>query len=287
MVPLSRTQRRFVGVAAAAALLLAASGCGEDEGGDGTATAEGGISLVEEDHLTICTHLPYQPFQHRDKTTGDIVGFDVELLDLLAEDLGVQRENGDIVNIAWEQITSGAVFTADRCDVGMGAMTITDERATALTISDPYFEATQGMLVRTEEPYSSLEELEGERVGVQSDTTGEIYAEDNAEEHGYEIVKYDDLALELNALKAGNIAAAINDNSPLEEFVADNPDTEVSALFETGEVYGFPAKKDDENAQMLIERMNALLAEAFDDGTYAEIYQKWFDEEPPFELPPG
>ncbi len=284
MFSLLRTQRRFIGVAAVTTLLLAGAACGED--GDGGSTAKG-ISLVEEDRLTICTHLPYAPFQFRDKETGDIVGFDVDLLDLLAEDLGVQRENEDILNIGWEQITSGAVFVAGRCDIGMGAMTITEERANALTTSDPYFEATQGMLVRTAEPYTSLDELEGERVGVQTDTTGEFYAEEHAEEHGYEIVKYDDLALQLNALKAGNIAAAINDNSPLDNFAEDNPDTEVSALFETGEVYGFPAKKNDENAEMLIDRLNKVLAKAIKDGTYAEIYQKWFDEKPPFKLPPG
>jgi polar amino acid transport system substrate-binding protein len=279
---ISRPIPSSVGIAAAGVLAAATlTACTQESG-----TTESGIEIVHEGHLTICTHLPYPPFQFTNDD-GDIVGFDVDLLDLLADDLGVERTTDDIVNIGWEQVTSGAVFEAERCDVGMGAMTITDERANALTISDPYFEATQAMLVRTDEPYASLEELDGERVGVQTDTTGQFYAQSLEDEMGFEVVKYDDLALQLTALKAGNIAAAINDNSPLADFVEKNSDTEVSAQFETGEVYGFAFKKDDANAQELAERFNDQLAQAFDDGTYAEIYQRWFETDVPFELPPG
>jgi polar amino acid transport system substrate-binding protein len=279
---ISRPIPSSVGIAAAGVLAAATlTACTQESG-----TTESGIEIVHEGHLTICTHLPYPPFQFTNDD-GDIVGFDVDLLDLLADDLGVERTTDDIVNIGWEQVTSGAVFEAERCDVGMGAMTITDERANALTISDPYFEATQAMLVRTDEPYASLEELDGERVGVQTDTTGQFYAQSLEDEMGFEVVKYDDLALQLTALKAGNIAAAINDNSPLADFVEKNSDTEVSAQFDTGEVYGFAFKKDDANAQELAERFNDQLAQAFDDGTYAEIYQRWFETDVPFELPPG
>lgn len=278
----NRSVPRLVGVAATGVLAASAlAACTQESG-----TAEGGIEIVHEGHLTICTHLPYPPFQFTNDD-GDLVGFDIDLLDLLADDLGVERTNDDIVNIGWDQVTSGAVFEADRCDVGMGAMTITNERAAALTISDPYFEATQAMLVQTDNSFSSLEELDGERVGVQTDTTGQEYAQSQEEEMGYEVVKYDDLALQLNALKAGNIAAAINDNSPLADFAEANADTEVSAQFDTGEVYGFAFKKDDPNAEKLAERLNELLAEAFEDGTYEEIYQRWFETDMPFELPPG
>lgn len=279
---INRSVPRLVGVAAAGALAASTlAACTQDSG-----TAEGGVEIVHEGHLTICTHLPYPPFQFSNDD-GDLVGFDIDLLDLLAADLGVERTNDDIVNIGWEQVTTGAVFDSKRCDVGMGAMTILPERARALTISDPYFEATQAMLVRTDEPYTTLEELDGERVGVQTDTTGQTYAQSLEEEMGFEVVKYDDLALQLNALKAGNIAAAINDDSPLSDFAEKNDDTEVSALFETGEVYGFAFKKDDANAEKLAERFNELLAEAFEDGTYEEIYQRWFETDVPFELPPG
>jgi polar amino acid transport system substrate-binding protein len=260
-----------------AAAALAISGCGGDDDDDTTAAGDGDIELIQEGKLTVCTHLPYEPFQYQDES-GEVVGFDVDLLDLLAEDLGVEQE---ILNVGeWEQVTSGAVFAANRCDVGMGAMTITEERAQALHISDPYFDATQALIVQTGSGIEGLEDLEGELVGVQTGTTGQDYGEANAEEYGYTTQNFEDLALQLNALKAGQIAAAINDNVPILSFVEENPDTEMVTEFDTGEEYGFPAKKDDPNAEQLIARLNELLAQAFDDGTYEEIYEKWFGVKP-------
>jgi polar amino acid transport system substrate-binding protein len=261
-----------------AAAALAISGCGGDDDDDDTTTAgDGDIQLLQEGKLTVCTHLPYEPFQYQDES-GEVVGFDVDLLNLLAEDLGVEQE---VLNVGeWEQVTSGAVFAANRCDIGMGAMTITEERAQALHISDPYFDATQALIVQAGSGIQGLEDLEGELVGVQTGTTGQDYGEANAEEFGYTTQNFEDLALQLNALKAGQIAAAINDNVPILSFVEQNPDTEMVTEFDTGEKYGFPAKKDDPNAERLIARLNELLAQAVEDGTYDEIYEKWFGVKP-------
>jgi polar amino acid transport system substrate-binding protein len=261
-----------------AAAALAISGCGGDDDDDDTTTAgDGDIQLLQEGKLTVCTHLPYEPFQYQDES-GEVVGFDVDLLNLLAEDLGVEQE---VLNVGeWEQVTSGAVFAANRCDIGMGAMTITEERAQALHISDPYFDATQALIAQAGSGIQGLEDLEGELVGVQTGTTGQDYGEENAEKFGYTTQNFEDLALQLNALKAGQIAAAINDNVPILSFVEENPDTEMVTEFDTGEEYGFPAKKDDPNAERLIARLNELLAQAFEDGTYEEIYEKWFGVKP-------
>lgn len=260
-----------------AAAALAISGCGGDDDDDTTAAGDGDIQLIQEGKLTVCTHLPYEPFQYQDES-GEVVGFDVDLLDLLAEDLGVEQE---ILNVGeWEQVTSGAVFAANRCDIGMGAMTITEERAQALHISDPYFDATQALITQAGSGIEGLEDLEGELVGVQTGTTGQDYGEANAEEYGFTTQNFEDLALQLNALKAGQIAAAINDNVPILSFVEENPDTEMVTEFDTGEQYGFPAKKDDPNAEQLIARLNELLAQASEDGTYDEIYEKWFGVKP-------
>lgn len=272
------TSARTLGVfLAAAALAISACGGDDDDADDTTAADDGDIELIQEGKLTVCTHLPYEPFQYQDES-GEVVGFDVDLLDLLAEDLGVEQE---VLNVGeWEQVTSGAVFAANRCDIGMGAMTITEERAQALHISDPYFDATQALIAQTGSGIQGLEDLEGELVGVQTGTTGQDYGEEHAEEFGYTTQNFEDLALQLNALKAGQIAAAINDNVPILAFVEQNPDTEMITEFDTGEQYGFPAKKDDPNAERLIARLNELLAQAFDDGTYDEIYEKWFGVKP-------
>src|SRR6266545_3350119 len=167
-----RTKHTRLATAAMAALLtLSLTACGNDEPSGGDATKLEGISLVKDGQLTICTHLPYKPFQY--KEGNEVVGFDVDLLKLLSDDLGLKQE---VVNIEWAQITSGAAFSAKKCDVGMGAMTITDKRKGALTITDPYMDATQVLMVKKDSAIKSLADLKGKKLGAQADTTGEKYA---------------------------------------------------------------------------------------------------------------
>lgn len=265
-----RTKFSLAGVAALA-LAATVSGCGGASG----STVQG-IHLVNKDTLTVCTHLPYKPFQYTDNN-GDVVGFDVDLTGLLAKKLGVQQK---IVDVDWNQVTSGAAFKAGKCDVGEGGMTITPERQKAILISEPYFNATQALLTTASSGINTIADLKGKKVGVQTDTTGEIYGNKMAKKYGYTTVTFDDYALEVNAVKAGNVDAAINDNGVLYDFVKNNPDTKVAQEFNTGEQYGFAAEKDDPNATKLMNMFNSVLDQAKQDGTMDKIYKKWFGQVP-------
>ncbi|MGC4939569.1 ABC transporter substrate-binding protein [Kribbella sp. DT2] len=271
-------QRRFAAATATvAALALALSACGSDDSGSGGSEDKAkaaGITLVKPGKLTICTHLPYKPFQYKDGTK--VVGFDVDLLDLLAKDLGLEQE---VVNIEWAQVTSGAAFQAKKCDVGMGAMTITKSRQAAISITAPYMDATQVLLTKKDAPYKTLEDLKGKKVGVQADTTGKDFATEQGKKIGFEVVVFNDLALQENNVKSGRVDAGINDNGVLYDFVKENPDTAVVAEFDTGEQYGFGALKDGSGPK-LVEKFNTLLTAAQGDGKYNEIYKKWFGVEP-------
>ncbi len=280
----SRRISTTLSVAAIAALAL--SGCGSSSGDSGDTGSTGGdtaatgeISLVADGKLTVCTHLSYRPFQFKE-ADGSVVGFDVDLMDLVAQELGVTQE---ILDIEFAQITSGAVFAAGRCDLGAAATTITDERKNAILFSDPYFEATQALIVRKDAGITNLAGMDGKGLGVQSDTTGQIYAEGQKEEngYGYEIVIFDDLVTQLNGLKADRVQGALNDNGVLFDFAKDNPETEVVEEFATGEQYGFMAQKDNANATALIEKVNEVLAAAKEDGRFNDIYKKWFGTDAP------
>jgi polar amino acid transport system substrate-binding protein len=253
--------------AAALTLALTATGCS----GSGVGTAQG-IHLVRAGTLTVCTHLPYKPFEYTNRE-GDVVGFDVDLTGLLATSLGVKQK---IVDVDWNQVTSGAAFKAGRCDVGEGAMTITPERQRSILISEPYFNATQALLTRTDSGVRSVADLGGKKVGVQTDTTGEIYGTTMARKHDFTTVTFDDVAAEANAVKAGRVDAAINDNEVLYDFVRSNPDTAVVQEFNTGERYGFAAEKDDSNATRLMSRLDDVLDRAKTDGTMDKLFEKWF-----------
>jgi polar amino acid transport system substrate-binding protein len=273
-----RKSRLTVAAASVAVFALALSACGNGSGsgGGGEDKAKAaGITLVKPGKLTVCTHLSYKPFEYKEGTK--VVGFDVDLLDLLAKDLGVEQE---VISIEWAQVTSGAAYDAKKCDMGMGAMTITASRKAAIGISDPYMDATQVLLVKKGAPYKSLEDLKGKKVGVQADTTGKDYATAASKKIGFEVVVFNDLALQTNNVKSGRVDAAINDNGALYNFVQGNPDTEVTAEFNTGEQYGFAAKKDDPSGTKLLTRFNGLLAKAKSDGTYNQLFKKWFGVEP-------
>ncbi|HEY3548673.1 MAG TPA: transporter substrate-binding domain-containing protein [Propionicimonas sp.] len=129
---------------------------------------------------------------------------------------------------------------------------------------------------------TDLSGLKGKTLAVQTDTTGQKYAEDHKAEFGYNIKVFDDLPGAVNAVLAGTADAAINDNGVLYDFAKQNPTTKVVKEFNTGEEYGFNVAKSNTG---LLDAINAALIEAKSDGTYKTIYQKWFGTDGPTDVP--
>ncbi len=237
---------------------------------DDTSTTTGsGIELVEDGTLTICTHLPYEPFEF---TEGDeVVGFDPDVLEIAAEAEGLDTK---VVDIGWETIVSGEALNTGQCDVGAGAMTITPEREAVMDFTDPYFEATQALMTKTGSGITDLEQLAGKSVAVQDGTTGSDYVKENAPEDT-EIISFEDSALMMQAVRTGKVDAGVNDNGLLNYFVSQNPDVEVTTEFKTGESYGFSVKKGG-NDELL-----AVINDAIASDEYDTVYETWFGTAPP------
>ena len=102
--------RALATVVSAAALALTISGCAKD---DTSTTTESGIELVKDGTLTICTHLPYEPFEFTEG--GEVVGFDPDVLEIAADAEGLETE---VLDVAWETITTGEALNTGQCDVG-------------------------------------------------------------------------------------------------------------------------------------------------------------------------
>jgi len=247
---------------------LALSACGGGE--EAPATTEGGVALVKAGKIITCTHLPYEPFQFNDG--GTIAGFDVDVVDEIAKDLGVEQE---IVDTPFEGIQAGDDLGTGKCDIAAAGMTITEAREEALDFSEPYFDATQALLVPADSDVASLEDLAGKKIGVQQATTGEIYAQENAPDA--ELVQFEDLALLETAVQTGQVDAAINDNGVLLDFASKNDDVKVATEFDTGEQYGLGVKIGN---AALLDAVNKTLERIKGDGTYDTIYEKWFGSAP-------
>jgi len=267
--------RRATTLAVVTALVIGgAAACAKEDSG---ATTAGGVPLIHSGKLTTCTHLPYAPFQSKD-ATGKVVGFDVDLIDLVAKKLGVTQE---IVDTPFEGIKSGADLNSGKCDVAAAGMTITDARKQVLDFSEPYFDATQALAVPAGKPVKSLADLKGQRLGVQGSTTGEDYVKQKVKADGLDltVVSYKDLGSEQQALATGQIAAAVGDLPVWNQYVKENPGKVVVATgFDTGEQYGFALKKGGN--PKLLQAVNDALAAARSDGTYDRIYQSWIGAKP-------
>ena len=247
------------------ALAVSVAGCAKD---DTSTTTESGLKLVKDGTLTICTHLPYEPFEFTEG--GEVVGFDPDVLKIAADAEGLDTE---VLDVAWETITTGEALNSGQCDVGAGAMTITDERAAVMDFTDPYFEATQALMTKTGSGITSLEDLAGKKIAVQDGTTGADYVRENAPKDT-EIISFEDSSLMQQAVKTGKTDAGVNDNGLLNYFVSQNPDVEVVTEFQTGESYGFSVKKGSNDA--LLKAINDGIAS----DEYDTVYEKWFGQAP-------
>ena len=254
-------------IAAVAALGLGLTACTSSSGG-----TAGNIQLVTAGTLTVCTNPPWPPMEYTDDS-GNIVGFDIDLMQLVADKLGVKLA---MVSSDFAQITSGAQMAAKKCDIGASSITITDDRKQAVNFSLPYFNANQALAVKADSGITGLADLKGKVLAVQDATTGATYANDHAQQYGYTVKTFEDGGVALNAILAGTAAGALIDNAIAYDFAHHNPTTTVAAEFQTGEMYGIIAAKDA-NGLALLDVVNQVLTTANSDGTYLKLYQKWVD----------
>ncbi len=246
-----------------------AAGCGGD---DDVASAALAPVVMTDGSLTVCTDMPYEPFEFEED--GQPAGFDVDLVAEVAKRLGVKSA---IVDTDFDAIASGEALNSGTCDVAISAMTITGDRARVLDFSSPYFNASQALVLEQGSAVTSLADLGGRRIGVQGGTTGELYVTDNAPDTA-KIVPFEDSAAMDVALEAGEVDAAVYDNTVVGDVVANNPAVAVAAEFDTGEQYGMAVKKNG-NVDLL-RTINDVLADLKAENGYDQIYEKWFGAAP-------
>jgi polar amino acid transport system substrate-binding protein len=271
---------KFVALLAVAALAvsaLALGGCSSQPATSSTpaetsaaAPATPSYTLVNAGTLTAGSDTAFPPFETMNGTT--VEGFDVDLIDAIAKDMGVKSEFKSVkFDTLIPQLVAGGKF-----DIVASAMTITDERKQQIDFTDPYIDSNQSLSVKKGSSIKSTADLSGKTVGVQSGTTGEAWAKENLKKS--KIVPFDDTLAAFSALQAGKVDGIIND-LPVSAYIVKDAARNAAIVQEipTGEQYGFAVAKTNPG---LATAINASLTKLKADGTYNAIYKKWFGVEP-------
>lgn len=221
----------------------------------------------DSDALVLCTDSPYPPMEM--EIDGEFTGFDIELMRAIADELGRDLE---VNNIGFDPITSGLAMESGECEIAAASITITAEREENIDFSDAYFTADQSLLVSTDSGITNLAGFAGKNLGVQTGTTGEIYA--NANDPGATIISFENPGDIFTALAAGEVEGVLQDIVPNAEYALNNSDAELVEQYPTDESYGFAVK--EEGSEDLLTSVNEALATLQSNGTYDDIYDDWF-----------
>ena len=261
-----------LGLALVASATLVLTGCAAGADPEQPASGAGDdFGLITAGTLTICSDVPYPPFEIEDPSTDlGYSGFDIDLLSAIAEQLDLKLS---VQDVGFDALQSGTTLVAGTCDLGASAMTITEERQANIDFSDPYYDSLQSLLVRADSGITAIGDLAGKTVGVQQGTTGENYTTENSPE-GTEIVSYPSDGELWPAIQAGQIDAILQDQPVNVEHERADSTYVIVEEYDTDEQYGFAFAKGEKTE--LREAINAALQELRDNGTYQEIYDSYF-----------
>ena len=253
-------------LAAKAAAILAVgaltlTACG---GSSTPAASEGGVKLINSGKLTVCSDIPYEPFEFQ--KDGKNVGFDMDIAAEVAKDLKAEL---NVVDSSFEAIETGTALT--QCDISISSISITDTRKAVMDFSSPYLNDDLTLVATEASGITNIDGAKGKKVGVQQATTGAQYAKDK----GLDAQQFEDTGLLVQALKAGTIDAALGNQSVLGYAIKDDSKMKRVENYATGEKLGIAIKKGN---TAMADQVNSTLKRLTDDGSLKKFETTWFGE---------
>jgi glutamine transport system substrate-binding protein len=222
--------------------------------------------------LTVATDTNFPPFEFKDPKTGVHTGFDVELWAAIAKEIGVEY---DLQPMDFNGIIPG--LQSGQLDVGIAGITIKPERAKVVDFSDPYYNAGLLILVRADnKDITKVEDLKGKIVATKLGTTSEDFVKKNAQ--AKEVKLYPNNDAMFMELLSGGADAVVFDSPVIADFMNKRGKGVVKVVgpLYMGQSYGIAFPK----GSPLVPQVNAALKKLKDNGTYRELYIKWFNTEP-------
>ena len=224
--------------------------------------------------VVVGTDAAYAPFESQNEK-GEIVGLTIDVVNAVAQKAGIEVK---FVNTPWEGIFN-ALQQGDR-DMLASSITITDERKQTMDFTNPYFDAYQLIAVKATSKVSKFDDLKKLKVGVQTGTTGDEAVTKQQGKNSANIKRFESTPLALKELEAGGVDAVVADNGVVINYVTNNPGAKFKTVSDKAfapEQYGFAVKKGNTE---LLEKLNKGLADIKADGTYDQIYAKYFGAAP-------
>lgn len=218
--------------------------------------------------ITMSTNAEFEPFEYR--ANNKIVGIDIDISNKIADKLGKQLK---IKDVDFDSLP--AEIQTGKCDFSAAGMSITDDKKKNMDFSDPYFDATQSIIVLKNSPIKSRTDLNGKKVGVQQGTTGDKFCTNQDGKSDLKVTpkRYNKPSDAVSDLIAGRIDAVVIDDFPAKKFVSKNPDkiTKLSDAL-TVEHYAIAVKKGNTD---LLNTINGVLKDLKSSGELDKIVNKY------------
>ncbi|MDH7516986.1 MAG: basic amino acid ABC transporter substrate-binding protein [Candidatus Thermoplasmatota archaeon] len=247
-------------------LLIFFAGCIESNEMDPTIK-----KIKEAGVLKVGTCTPFEPMEYVDKN-GSILGFDIDIAEMIAKHLGVKTEIKDYPYL-FDNIS--VPLEKGEVDMIIAAITITTERSKQVLFSRPYLNAGQIIIVNASNMDIKSEiDLFNKTVGVQRNTTGEEEALKYTNSSS-QVMSYQNYELALLDLIAGKIDAIIVDYPTGVALIKDKPGLKLIGMPFTNEFYGIAVKKGE---KALVDEINSVIVSLGETGKMDELKEKWFLE---------
>ncbi len=250
----------MAGVVCMAALLTACAG-------SGTKTATTAADQKEDTgKLVMVTNAEFPPYEYHDN--NQIVGIDADIAKAIADKMGVELE---IQDMAFDSLIPAV--QSGKADFAAAGMTVNEDRKKNVEFTDTYAEAAQVIIVKEGSEVKTPDDLTGKKIGVQTGTTGDIYADDveNAD-----IQRFNKGMEAVMSLSQGKIDAVIIDREPAKVFVKENEGLVILDEAFTEEEYAIAIKKGNTE---LLEKMNGAIKELKESGELKKIVDKYITAE--------
>ena len=224
------------------------------------------ITTIEAGKLTISTSPDFPPYEYLDDS-GEIVGIEPEIMQLIADKLGLE-----LVLDAMDFDSALLAVQQGKSDIVMSGCTVTEDRKLVMNFTDSYTTAKQ-VIVVPEGSEITLDTLGDYTIGTQRGTTGFIYTSDDyGEDH---VIGYDTYTLAFQALQNNQVDCIVLDDAVGVAYVAQIPGLTILDTEYVIEDYAFGV---DKNNPALLDAVNAALNELMDDGTVQSIIDSYISD---------